>query len=74
MKQTFKKYKGWAFRDWCLLDLRDERKINYKVFINGEERNFTSEDEIDIVTFYFIKDAIIHSLELIDNEWYVTLI
>ena len=71
-------YKGMNFRDWCALDVNDERKINYEItYIKGLEEKtekFTSEDGVDELMMIRIQNSFIDDLKLADDEWYVKLI
>ena len=71
-------YKGMNFRDWCALDVEDDRKINYTlygVWDNAEhEEFFTSEDLVEPIMLFRLQTSIIEQVELSNNEWYVTLI
>jgi hypothetical protein len=73
-----KMYKGWKFKRWCNLDPDDDRKINYtlKGIWEGkkQEAHFTSEDDVDGLMFYRIENSTIEHIELVNNEWFVTLI
>lgn len=73
-----KKVKGMNFQEWCRLDEKDERKINYtlKGFWDQKEHkeSFTSEDEVDPITMFRIRNSTIEKLDLVNNEWLVILI
>ena len=73
-----KTYKGWNFQRWCKLAPDDERKINYtlKGIWEGkkQEARFTSEDNIDMMMLFRIQEAKIEKIELLNDEWYATLI
>lgn len=75
---TRKNYKGMNFKKWCALDETDERKINYTllgVWNNTEhEERFTSEDEVTPLMLFRVQNSIIEKIELLNNEWHVTLI
>lgn len=70
-------YKGMNFRDWCALDVEDDRKINYTlrgVWDNVEhEEYFTSEDMVESIMLFRLQNSIIENIECLNNEWYVTL-
>lgn len=71
-------YKGWDFTKWCSLDPEDERKINYhlKGVWEGKEQeaHFTSEDVVDCLMMYRIRNSQIEKIELIGAEWLATLV
>lgn len=73
-----KTYKGWDFQRWCALDPDDERKIHYhlKGVWEGKEQeaHFTSDDTFDLLMMHRIRNSVIEKIELIDNEWYATLV
>lgn len=73
-----KKYKGMKFKEWCMLDADDERKINYtlKGFCNEEKHveHFTSEDDVDSMLMFRIQNSLIESVNLSNNEWHVVLV
>jgi len=62
------------FQKWCAKDSKDDRKINYTCRIGDEIHQFTSEDsKSHLVLDWLRHEAMIDSVELVDNEWYVTL-
>lgn len=71
-------YKGMNFRDWCALDVEDDRKINY--MLRGvwdgieHEDHFTSEDTFESIMLFRLQNSIIEKIECLNNEWYITLI
>ena len=70
-------YKGMNFQEWCLLDEEDERKINYiLIYVEDSKpviKNFTSENEVSRTMLQTVRNATIHDLRLINNEWHVIL-
>jgi hypothetical protein len=72
------KYKGMNFQEWCGLDETDKRKINYTIAYTQAMQpvtaKFTSEDKVDRLMMHRIRNSIIDSIKLINNEWYVELI
>lgn len=70
-------YKGMNFRDWCALDVEDDRKINYTLYGVWDkaehEEHFTSEDMVESIMLFRLQNSIIENIECLNNEWYVTL-
>lgn len=60
---------GMNFREWCAIDEDDERKIYYETSFG----NFTNEDWISNTKMEKVRKAIIQKIDLINNEWHVTL-
>lgn len=75
--KSIKNFQGMSFYEWCLLDSKDERKINYvfKSITKNTKKNltFSSEDKIDLLTLCKIRVSTIIKLTLEDNEWHVNL-
>lgn len=73
-----KKWIGKPYIDWCKDDEDDERKINYHVrgVWEGKEQeiDFTSEDTMDSMWLFRLQRSIIESLDMRDNEWFVSLV
>ena len=66
--------KRQRFFTWCVKDPLDERKINYTCRCGDELKKFTSEDSIPHYMLIWLKEsAMIDSVQLINNEWYVEL-
>ena len=63
------KFVGMNYRKWCALDENDTRKIHYKTYFG----DFTSDDIVDIDTMTKIQDAVIKTIDLINNEWHIEL-
>lgn len=62
------------FQKWCAKDPDDKRKINYLCHIGDEVDQFTSEDTKSFWIMEWLRnEAMIDSVELVDNEWYVEL-
>lgn len=71
-------WKGKKFTYWCRADLNDERKINYTVHHRSigqglQEFKFTSDEKVSWERIYDLREGRIHSLQLINNEWYVVV-
>lgn len=68
---------GKRFSYWCRADRNDKRKIHYVLRIHVaagiEVQTFTSEDTVDFLTMHRIRCSTIRQLNLIDDEWHVTL-
>ena len=73
-----KKYKGMNFKEWCMLDADDERKINYtlKGFWGWKEHeeHFTSEEDVDGMMLFRVQNSFIEDIHLQNNEWFVVLV
>ena len=62
------------FVTWCKKDVNDERKINYVLKTDDNEiLRFTSEEEQPGSMLVRLQNAWIEKIELINNEWFVTL-
>lgn len=71
-------WKGRNYTYWCRADSKDERKINYTFnwYSIGQGHvveHYTSDELVDPLTMYKIRNSKINEIKLIDNEWYVTL-
>jgi len=73
-----KSYYGMNFQEWCKLDEKDERKINYKLqytqAMQPVTAEFTSEDEVDGLMMNRIQNSFIRKVELKNNEWFAELV
>lgn len=69
-------YKGMNFLEWCKLDKKDERKINYtlKYITQDKTEQFTSDDILSGDYLIRLQNSTIESIKLIDNEWYAVLL
>lgn len=62
------------FVSWCKKDINDERKINYTLkTYDGKVLNFTSDEKQSCIMIFRLKYAWIEKIELVNNEWFVTL-
>lgn len=62
------------FLTWAQKDTEDTRKINYEIHKDGEVYHYTSEDEVSRSFMIWLQRyAMIDSLELINNEWFIKL-
>ena len=58
----------------CKKDVNDKRKINYTLkTYDYKVLNFTSEEEQPRSMLIRLQNAWIDKIELVNNEWYVTL-
>lgn len=64
---------GMNFREWCALDVEDERKINYTILRNGKVEYFTSDEIVSPSILEFVRTATIQFIKLFHNEWFVIL-
>ena len=70
----FASYKGMNFREWCKLDINDERKIHYVFWDNkGKCHVFTSDDIVSWEMLEKIRNSIIEDVMLLFNEWYIEI-
>ncbi len=60
---------GMNFKKWCAMDEDDTRKIHYKTPYG----DFTSDDNVDIITMNKIQDSVIKSIDLVNDEWHIEL-
>lgn len=69
---------GKRFTYWCRADRNDERKIHYTLhastFAGETVHTFTSQEPVDPIIMHRVRNSTILKLELIDNEWYVSLV
>ena len=71
---TFNEYIGMNFYDWCKLDSKDDRKINYKFYDTEDKcRIFSSDDTVELSMITRLRNSTIIHVYLKRNEWYVTL-
>lgn len=61
------------FKQWCALDVEDDRKINYEILKDGKVLHLTSEDYVSHSMMRFIQESTIQFLKLFNNQWYVIL-
>lgn len=62
------------FVTWCKKDVNDERKINYTVkTYDGKVLTFTSEEEQPRSMLVRLREAWVDKIELVNNEWNVSL-
>ena len=68
------------FLTWCNEDPTDDRYIHYTVHMDGETIYCDSDTELpvytkeNVITMGWLRDyAMVDSVQLIDNEWYVEL-
>lgn len=71
-------WKGKKFTYWCRADRNDTRKINYTVKHRSigqglREYRFTSDITVDSELMYWLRTGYIESLELRNDEWFVTI-
>ena len=66
--------KRMRFVTWCKKDVNDKRKINYTLKTYDDKvLNFTSEEEQPLSMLIRLQNAWIDKIELVNNEWFVTL-
>lgn len=72
-----KSWRGMNYKEWCALDTEDNRKIHYTLtYIHAMQpitEQFTSDDTMDGIYLNRLQRSFIDKIELIDNEWYITL-
>ena len=62
------------FVTWCKKDVDDKRKINYTLKTqDGKILKFTSEEEQPRSMLNRVRNSWIDKIELVNNEWFVTL-
>lgn len=62
------------FVTWCKKDVNDERKIHYTLrTYDGKVLKFTSEEEQPRSMLNRVRNSWIDKIELVNNEWFVTL-
>lgn len=67
-------YKGMNFREWCKLDVDDERKIHYVFWNNkGKRHIFTSDDIVSWEMLEKIRNSVIEDIMILHNEWFVEI-
>lgn len=70
-------WEGKSFRYWCRADSKDERKIVYTLqqhlFGAVSTDHFTSEDDVNPIMLWRLRNSRIEKLQLIDNVWHVIL-
>ena len=72
-----KNWIGKNFKEWCALDPDDSRKIHYTLtYIHAMQpvtEQFTTDDVLDGIYLIRLQNSFIDKIELIDNEWHITL-
>ena len=68
---------GKDFTEWCSMEPDDNRTIHYHLYHHMAEPEtgveFTSLDEIDPITMVRVQMSYIEDMQLVDDEWHVTL-
>lgn len=75
--EKLEKWVGKPFVKWCKADIEDTRKIYYVLHKGGlkpETFTFTSEENVDGLMMYRVRNSTIKSIKLVDEEWHIELV
>jgi len=67
-----------SFQNWCKKDIDDTRRINYTVNYENKIYKFTSDKTFEEAglpfgMWWLAEHAMVDSVELRNNEWYIVL-